>query len=446
MSGSKLMTPLFYNGNFNREGRKIQAVFVREITDGETIYHLWHKAGKPDNEYSHGENDNYMLYVETNGYLLPLGMTDLVLINKSGFEPMALELYGGLEDRNRCLEDNRKSGKDISALFKTENDTCKKLGHNPSFQTKYIKAQLNKHVQIYMKSKETCGQTFPDFIGALVLDDLAHCDELSSIFRANYNKKRAKQRNQSAKEDKIFCETKNEEANQVISDAIQIVKDGGILKNTTIEIYESRYVHKSYSLISYLLQQYQIEVPLRTQGVINSKLLSCRMIGGRCVSLGFDQQGKANPSKALYDCLDALAAAIIGYQVPNAEQIDTDYCTTRNKIAEQTISAAIQIILNGGDLKNTTIRFYRTKYDFKTYSLVNHLMRLYHIDVPFRTQGWVNSRLIGCKMEKGKCTQINFYRKKKSKKISSKIFDCMNALAFAVAENSEMKENIMSQF
>ena len=34
METSKLMTPLFYNGNFNRAGRRMRAVLAKEISDG----------------------------------------------------------------------------------------------------------------------------------------------------------------------------------------------------------------------------------------------------------------------------------------------------------------------------------------------------------------------------------------------------------------------------
>ena len=74
MEGSKLMTPLFYDGNFNREGRKMRSVLEREISDGAQPYRLWRSAGKPDLDYPRTENDKYILHVEINGYLLPLRM------------------------------------------------------------------------------------------------------------------------------------------------------------------------------------------------------------------------------------------------------------------------------------------------------------------------------------------------------------------------------------
>ena len=69
MENSKLMTPLFYDGMFNREGRRMRAVLEKEISDGTQTYRLWRAAGKPDLDYPRAENDKYILYVEINGYL-----------------------------------------------------------------------------------------------------------------------------------------------------------------------------------------------------------------------------------------------------------------------------------------------------------------------------------------------------------------------------------------
>lgn len=57
MSNARLMKPLFYDGNFNRDGKKMRAVFEREISDGTVSYRLWRSDGKPDIQYPRAEND-----------------------------------------------------------------------------------------------------------------------------------------------------------------------------------------------------------------------------------------------------------------------------------------------------------------------------------------------------------------------------------------------------
>ena len=48
MANANLMTPLFYQDNFNVAGKKIRAVFLREVTNGTDSYRLWRRDGKPD--------------------------------------------------------------------------------------------------------------------------------------------------------------------------------------------------------------------------------------------------------------------------------------------------------------------------------------------------------------------------------------------------------------
>ena len=54
MSDAKLMMPLFCNGMFNCGGRRIRAVHLYDVSDGEHRYRLWTKAGTPDIDYHRG--------------------------------------------------------------------------------------------------------------------------------------------------------------------------------------------------------------------------------------------------------------------------------------------------------------------------------------------------------------------------------------------------------
>ena len=94
MSNARLMKPLFYDGNFNRDGKKMRAVFEREISDGTVSYRLWRSDGKPDIQYPRAENDNYLLYAEIRDYLVPLRITDFYLIDHAGYPVAVAELYG----------------------------------------------------------------------------------------------------------------------------------------------------------------------------------------------------------------------------------------------------------------------------------------------------------------------------------------------------------------
>ena len=51
MGTAKLMTPLFYDGNYNVEKKRMRAVLEREVSNGVVSYRLWRSDGKPDLEY-----------------------------------------------------------------------------------------------------------------------------------------------------------------------------------------------------------------------------------------------------------------------------------------------------------------------------------------------------------------------------------------------------------
>lgn len=79
-----LMKPLFCDGMFNRDGRRMRAVFDCEVSNGEKTFRLYRKDGKPDIEYPRTETDKYLLYVEQNGYLVSLQCTEYQMVSDCG--------------------------------------------------------------------------------------------------------------------------------------------------------------------------------------------------------------------------------------------------------------------------------------------------------------------------------------------------------------------------
>ena len=312
MEKSKLMTPLFYGDMFNREGHKMRALLEREISDGPRTYRLWRSAGKPDRDYPSAENDKYILHVEINGYLFSLRMTDWYLINHCGFAPAAEKLYGGKENRGKWIDALRESGGSdaISAALAEESAEIERFGSDPIRQTEYIHSQLTEHVDTYRKAKENGGQTFPDFAGALILDDLARCQELSAVYRAKQEEERAARQAHAEAEEKACCEEQNRAAEQAVSAAIQILRNGGVLENTTVTFYQSRYSASCYSIVNYLMRLYHVDVPLRTQGWINDKLFSATIRDGKCEHLQYYHRKNCRCSQKFFDCMNALIRAV----------------------------------------------------------------------------------------------------------------------------------------
>lgn len=312
MEDSKLMTPLFYDRSFNREGHKMRAVLLREISNGTQTYRLWRSAGKPDLEYPRAENDKYILYVEINGYLATLGMTDFDLVYNCGSGPAAQNLYGGKEKRGTWINDIEVSGgRDaVSAAVAEERSEIERYGSDPARQTEYIQNLLNEDISAYRNAKENGGQTHPNFIGALVLNDLARCAQLSVAYRAKRQAEDEAHRARVAEEEKAYCDEQNRVAEQAVSVALQVIRDGGVLKNTTVKFYDSKYSVREYSIVNYLMRQYQVDVPLRTQGWINEKLCSATIQDGKCEYLQYYRKKKERCSQKFFECMNALVRAV----------------------------------------------------------------------------------------------------------------------------------------
>ena len=312
MANANLMTPLFYQDNFNVAGKKIRAVFLREVTNGTDSYRLWRRDGKPDRQYPQGKGDDYILYVELHGYLATLRTTDYYLIDRCGYKAMVVALYGGEDKREQYFDGLRRSGGDEAVLevLRQEEQKIQELGRDPACQADYIKAILDGHVSTYLESKESSGKTFPDYIGALVLDELPACRELSAIYKSKCREKEQERKAKADAEDRAYCQERNQRAEQQVQDAIRIIREGGVLQNDTVEFYRDKYDSSACSIVLYLMRQYQVDVPLRTQGWITSKLAAATIADGRCSHLQFWGRKSDRASQRFVVCMNELIRAI----------------------------------------------------------------------------------------------------------------------------------------
>lgn len=312
MGNTKLMTPLFYQDNFNADGKKMRALFLREVSNGTDTYRLWRRDGKPDREYPQGEGDAYILYVEQGSYLAPLRMTDYYMVNHCGYHAAVAALYGDEDNRGKYFGRLRQSGGDPAVLeaLGREERMIQECGSDPARQASYIKAILDGHVATYRTSKETGGETFPDFIGALVLGELPACVELSAAYKAR-SRIRAQERMAKADaEDKAYCKERNRQAEQQVQDALRVIREGGVLRNDTVEFYRGRHDSSACSIVLYLMRRYQVDVPLRTQGWITSKLAAATIADGRCSNLQFWGRKSDRASQRFVDCMNELIHAV----------------------------------------------------------------------------------------------------------------------------------------
>lgn len=299
-----------YDGNYNVEKKRMRAVLEREVSNGAVSYRLWRSDGKPDLEYPRAANDAYILHVEVNDHLVPLQMTDYALVNHCGLLPATIALYGSEEGRKEHFKLLRDSGAAGTGAFTEamarETEKIIELGNDSARQADYIKSVLDQHVAAFLDSKECDGKSFPDFVGALILEEIPSCLALRTKYRAYKQEEALKRQAEQEEQDRAFCEERNRKAEQMIDLAVRTIRGGGTLKNEPISLYKSRYDSSTYSIVNHLMRRYQVDVPLRTQGWINDKLISVTIENGKCEHLRYMRSKGAQCSQKIFDCMHEL--------------------------------------------------------------------------------------------------------------------------------------------
>ena len=300
MSNAKLMTPLFYQGNFNADGKKMRAILVREVSNGTDTYRLWRRDGKPDRKRPSNTDDAYILYVELGGYLATLGMTDFYLTGHCGHQAAVTALYGDEDKREQYFDSQKPSdGNGAAEALEQERALAQEYGRSPARQADYIKFILDRHTAAYRAAKENSGETPPDYTGALVLGELQNCVELYHIY-----KDKQRERNWA------YCRKCNQLAEKQVQKALRVIREGGVLRNDTVEFYRSRYDFSVCSIFLHLMKLYYVDVPLRVQGWITTKLVSATIADGRCSDIHFWGNKGDRTSQRFVDCMNELIRAV----------------------------------------------------------------------------------------------------------------------------------------
>lgn len=100
-------------------------------------------------------------------------------------------------------------------------------------------------------------------------------------YRARKEEERKKRDEEWAKKEAEEFKQKQEESNAMIQEAVNIFKNGGVLHNDEITIWQDVYDGKSYALVNHLARLYDVKIPLRTQGWIANSLKTITVKDGK---------------------------------------------------------------------------------------------------------------------------------------------------------------------
>jgi len=90
---------------------------------------------------------------------------------------------------------------------------------------------------------------------------------------------------------------------------------------------------------------------------------------------------------------------------------DKEYIDAKNKIVDELVLQAEQAIINKQEIKNKEVTIYKSRFEGNNTSLILHMMKLYDIKIPLKTQGWINQALasIFYDVEEGKIS-YSYYK------------------------------------
>lgn len=296
----KMMKKLFVGGNFNREGQKTHAEFVKEVSNGEKTYKLWHANVK--NDYAVNELDRYYLFVEVGDYLVPVRETDCSLANRVGWAAVEEILYNN--DSEKRAEAWRKAVYD-NEVKERENAIMLHYGNDSARQANYIDGLLNKSVERYIRARdgydaaEDKSGFFADFVGAAVLGELDNCVKLAAKIRKDYDEREKQRREQEKVKAEQERAERAEAKEKELEETVEKFRSGG-------QIEDGR-------MLVDIAEKYGIQIAIRTKGWILKSFAKCTIKidnGQPEFSVRYWKKGNASGSTKIYEVLGDIYTAI----------------------------------------------------------------------------------------------------------------------------------------
>lgn len=297
------MKPLFINGMYNREGKRIRANYLKTISDNNIQYPLWINDGKPDKDYTKNEKDKYYLYIEVNDWLVMTGYTEYELEQRAGYEYLNKEWYGDFQGREKYFNENFYNGRTyeeynnlVKEHIKKEESFIEENSNNEIIQVELINQFVDKAIAKYIDARDNNGK-FADFVGATFINELDKCVEISLILRKEREEKELEYKRVLAEQKAIKIKEWEQAEKLLMEEIEQIFINGGIIKDGGI--------------IVKLADKYNINIPLRTRGWILNNLAEVTITENSINYRYWKRTKNATGSQTVYSVLREIKTAII---------------------------------------------------------------------------------------------------------------------------------------
>lgn len=128
--------------------------------------------------------------------------------------------------------------------------------------------------------------------------------------REQQEQKRLEEQNKMEQEYKEYLENKIKIVAEEVAKAEESILKGEIIRNKDIDVYNSRYDYNTTSLILYIMKQYDIKVPLKTQGWINAALYSIKPDTHSLGEYTYNYHTSSKDSTVFYKYLNILVEKV----------------------------------------------------------------------------------------------------------------------------------------
>lgn len=299
---SVLLTPLFIDGNFNCDGKRMRFMFYKTVSSVNATYNLYISASKiPDKDYPQAGNDKYLIFALVDGWIVPCNATEYD-IEKTTLGHISTEkLYGDFEGREKYyskLRANCSTQNEIEEAIKAQIQKEKEiedgLRSDDSIKAEFLRKNFDYHISTYLEARDNNGR-FPDFIGAVFVGEVENCKVLADKKRKEYEQEREARRAANAEKERIEAEEKAKKEAEEIKNAEDIFINGGTITDGR--------------MVCTLADKYGISTPIKTRGWILNRFAKCVFDGDK-ITVSY-WKGKSNTgSTKVYDIIVDIKAAI----------------------------------------------------------------------------------------------------------------------------------------
>ncbi len=293
--------PLFVGGMFNHAQKRIHVKYIKTVRCEDVAYDLYIRNSKnPDVQYPRTHDDMYYLYVLQNDWLIHIGHTEWELRHRAVQAPLVAQLYGTEEGRKELFHrfhtdyTNKEADRLIVEQIAIKEKMEEKLGMDDTYMAVYIQNILDQHIQTYLDCKNGIG-TFPDFVGAVLVNELDTCIGLSKIKKQRDQQKREEQQKRAEEEARLKAEDEARENAAALKAAeVRLLQDGKIVGSQQL---------------CALAEKYGIQIPIRTKGWILHSFVSCH-IQGEEISVQYQCHKNRSRCQKIFDIIREIQKAV----------------------------------------------------------------------------------------------------------------------------------------